>query len=333
MPIVLLTGASGFIAGWVLKYLLEKDYTVVATVRSQDKAEYLKSLYPADAKLSFVIVPDIAVEHAFDEAVKGVDFIIHTASPFHFRVTDPEKDLLDPAMKGTRSILEAAKAYAPQVSRIVITSSFAAILDASKGNWPEHVYTEKDWNPVTWAEAIGDNPATTYRASKTFAEQSAWSFLETEKPNFTITTINPPLVWGPMLQKVSPETINTSNANIWSLVNGSLKTIPPARVPLWVDVRNVAQAHVLALEKPAAENQRYFVVAGKYSFSEIAADLAKAFPELASGIPTTADAPDAETFGVDNSKSIRDLGLEYISLDQSVTELTKQLLDWVKENK
>ncbi|KAK9360979.1 hypothetical protein V1504DRAFT_406804 [Lipomyces starkeyi] len=330
MTIALLTGASGFIAGHVLKILLEKGYTVKATVRSQSKADYLKSLYPADSKLSFVIVEDIAVPNAFDEAVKDVDVIVHTASPFHFKVTDPVKDLLDPAIKGTTSILQAAKKFAPQVKRVVITSSFAAIVNGSKGDWPEHTYSEADWNPVTWEEAIGTNPSTTYRASKTFAEKAAWDFLEKEKPNFTITTINPPLVWGPMIHDVTPETVNTSNANIWSLVNGSQATIPVTPALSWVDVRNVAEAHVLALETPEAENQRYFVVADKYSYKDICGILLKNFPELSGKVPTEGGILTKKIFDVDNSKSKKDLGIEYISLEQSIVDLTKQFIDWVK---
>ncbi|KAK9364860.1 hypothetical protein V1509DRAFT_634943 [Lipomyces kononenkoae] len=329
MTIALLTGASGFIAGHVLKMLLDKGYTVKATVRSQSKADYLKSLYPSDAKLSFAIVEDIAAPKAFDEAVKGVDVIVHTASPFHFRVTDPVKDLLDPAIKGTTSILHAAKNFAPQVKRIVITSSFAAIIDASRSADMMHTYTEADWNSVTWDQAIGSNPATTYRASKTFAEKAAWDFLEKEKPNFTVTTINPPLVWGPMVHDVSPETVNTSNASIWNLVNGSQTTLPVAPVHAWVDVRNVAEAHVKALETPKAENQRYFVVAGNFSYKEISDILLKDFPQLSGKVPTEVGTPAKKNFDVDNSKSKADLGIEYISLEQSIVDLTKQFIDWV----
>ncbi|KAK9324565.1 hypothetical protein V1517DRAFT_316810 [Lipomyces orientalis] len=329
MTIALLTGASGFIAGHVLKILLEKGYTVKATVRSQSKAEYLKGLYPADSKLTFAIVEDIAAPNAFDEAVKGVDVVVHTASPFHFKVTDPVNDLLDPAIKGTTSILYATKNFAPQVKRVIVTSSFAAILNPSKGDWPEHTYSETDWNPITWEEAIGPNPSSTYRASKTFAEKAAWDFLEKEKPNFTITTINPPLVWGPMIHDVTPETVNTSNASIWSLVNGSQATIPPTAVPAWVDVRDVAEAHVNALEAPAAENQRYFVVAGKYSFSDICDIVLKNFPQLAGKVPTDGVIPSKESYNLDNSKSKKDLGIEYISLEQSIVDLTKQLVAWV----
>lgn len=116
-------------------------------------------------------------------------------------------------------------------------------------------------------------------------------------------------------------------------MNGSQKTIPPLRVPLWVDVRNVALAHVLALEKEAAKNQRYFLVAGSFSFKEITDYLLKTFPELKGKVPTELTAPEptaAELFGADHSKSVKDLGIEYIGLEQTIYDLGKQLVDWVK---
>lgn len=102
-------------------------------------------------------------------------------------MTNTKKDLLDPAINGTRGLLSAIKNNAPSVTRLVLTSSFAAIVDASKGNCPGHTYSEKDWNPVTEEEA-DINPAYGYRASKTLAEKAAWDFVEKEKPNFTYGT-------------------------------------------------------------------------------------------------------------------------------------------------
>ncbi|KAK9468408.1 hypothetical protein V1512DRAFT_235199 [Lipomyces arxii] len=327
MASVLLTGASGFIAAHVLKILIDRGYTVKATVRSQAKADYIKNQYP-DAKLSFSIVPDIAASGAFDEAVKGVDYIVHTASPFHFKVTDPVKDMLDPAVKGTRSVLEAAKAYAPQVKRIVITSSFAAIVNITKGDWPGHVYTEEDWNEVTWEEAAGKDASTTYRGSKTFAEKAAWDFVRDEKPNFEVTTINPPLVWGPMLHDVSPETINTSNAMVYGMINGSVKTTSTMHAG-WVDVRNVAEAHVKAFETPEAAGQRYFLIGGKFYYPDVVKIIQKNFPELADKLPTISDEPLPPFWDFSNEKSRKQLGIEYLTLEQSIVDLTKQLISWV----
>lgn len=98
------------------------------------------------------------------QAVKSdppFDYVLHTASPFHHNVVDPVKDFLDPAIKGTTGILKAIKAYAPSVKRVVITSSFAAIVNPKQH---PKVYSEESWNPVTWEEALDSTQ--TYRASK-----------------------------------------------------------------------------------------------------------------------------------------------------------------------
>ncbi|KAI7597410.1 NAD(P)-binding protein, partial [Hortaea werneckii] len=216
---VLLTGGSGFIAAHVLDILLQHGHSVVTTVRSQDKAKKIAdnhAQYGRD-KLSFAIVEDIAKEGAFDEAVVSdppFETVIHTASPFHFNVTDVQKELLDPAIIGTTGILKSIKKSAPSVKRVVITSSFASIINPYKGSWPEHTYTETDWNPITQQQAI-ENPANGYRASKTFAERAAWEFLEKEKPNFSIATMCPPLVLGPIVHYLnSLDALNTSNQRV-----------------------------------------------------------------------------------------------------------------------
>lgn len=158
-------------------------FDTVVTVRSQAKGQRILDAHPntPKEKLSFVVVEDVAADGAFDEvcfnlykvpfiadrelqAVKSsppFDYVLHTASPFHFNVQDPVKDFLDPAIKGTTGILKAIQAYAPTVKRVVVTSSFAAIVDPKTN---PKTYSEKNWNPVTWEEAM--DPSKVYRASK-----------------------------------------------------------------------------------------------------------------------------------------------------------------------
>lgn len=164
------------------------SFNVVATVRNTDKGTKLLNAYPTNAtgKLSYEIVEDVAQKGAFDEVrpsheldarllrsrtdkeqvVKskpGFDFVIHTASPFHYNVQDPVKDFLEPAVTGTTSILKAIKDSAPSVKRVVITSSFAAINGGSTANPP--FLDESCWNPITWDEAAQDTKKA-YRGSK-----------------------------------------------------------------------------------------------------------------------------------------------------------------------
>ncbi|KAL8777170.1 MAG: hypothetical protein Q9194_002710 [Teloschistes cf. exilis] len=283
---VLLTGGSGFIAVHCLESLLNQGHSVVTSVRSEKKAQMIRDTFPdvGKDKLDFVLVDDIARPGAFDEAVKSdppFEWVLHTASPFHFNVTDTKKDLLDPAIIGTTGILKAIKKNAPSVKRVVITSSFAAVFDAKIGNRPGYTYSEKDWNPITEEEAIQD-PISGYRGSKTFAERAAWDYVEKEKPNFTLTVMNPPMVFGPIHPKLQTlDTLNTSNQRIRDMLLGRMTDeIPPGGVNVWVDVRDLALAHIRAAEREEAQNKRFFVTAGYYSNRELADDVLKVVPGL-----------------------------------------------------
>ncbi|KAF2687460.1 NAD(P)-binding protein [Lentithecium fluviatile CBS 122367] len=337
MTRVLLTGGSGFIAAHTLDILLKHGHSVVTTVRTQEKADKIKADYKdaaAKGNLDFAIVPDIAQEGAFDKAVVSdppFEAVVHTASPFHFNVTDVKKDLLDPAVIGTTGILKSIKKSAPSVKRVVITSSFAALVNPSKGNWPGHEYSEEDWNPITLEEAH-ENAASGYRASKTFAEKAAWDFLEKEKPNFTVATINPPLVFGPIIHAIDNlDSLNTSNQRIAAAAQGKWKDeIAATGVYLWVDVRNVAEAHVAAFEKPEAANKRFFTVAGYFTNRDIVDIIGKNFPqykELPSASTPGGDYPkggiEKGLYKYNNKRTIDVLGLKYKSLEESIVDAVK----------
>ncbi|KAI9799610.1 MAG: methylglyoxal reductase (NADPH-dependent) gre2 [Piccolia ochrophora] len=337
MTRVLLTGGSGFIAAHVLEYLLEHGHSVVTTVRSQEKADKIKGAHPkvSPSNLSFAIVEDIAQEGAFNEAVKSdppFEAVIHTASPFHFNVTDPKKDLLDPAIIGTTGILKAIKSSAPSVKSVVITSSFASIIDGAQGTRPGYVYSEKDWNPVSEEEAV-QNPSNAYRASKTFAEKAAWEFLEKEKPNFYISTMCPPLVLGPIIHYLnSLDALNTSNQRVRNLLQGLGKEeIPDTGTYLWVDVRDLALAHVKAIEIPAAANKRFFITAGHFTNRQIADAIRDAYPQYASQLPTKdtpgGDFPSEGVYKYDNSRVQEVLGVKFRSLAESIKDTVKSLQD------
>lgn len=335
MSRVLLTGGSGFIAAHVLDVLLERGHSVVTTVRSTEKGQKILDNHPHSSKdrLDFVIVEDIAKPGAFDKAVHSnppFETIIHTASPFHFNATDTKKELLDPAVIGTTGILESAKKYAPTVKRVVITSSFASIVYPSKGTRPGYTYSEKDWNPITEEEAV-QNPSNGYRASKTFAEKASWEFLEKEKPNFTISTMCPPLVLGPIVHYLqSLDNLNTSNQRIAALMTGKAKEeLPPTGTFIWTDVRDLALAHVKAAELPEAANKRFFVTAGYFSNEEIADIIRDNFPQLKNELPAQGTKgggyPENGIYKYDNSRVKAVLGIEFRSLKESIVDTVKSL--------
>ena len=302
----------------------------MTTVRSDEKGQKILENHRSTPsnKLSYVIVEDIAQEGAFDEAVVSdppFDAVVHTASPFHFNITDPKKDLLDPAIIGTTGILRAIKSKAPSVKRVVVTSSFASII-----NPKEHPrsYSEENWNAVTMEEALAD-PPTAYRASKKFAEKAAWDFLENERPNFQLSTLCPPLVFGPVVHYLnSLDAINTSNARIRDMIQGKMKEkLAPTGTFIWVDVRDLALAHVKAIELLEAAGKRFFVTAGYMSNKDIAKCIRKNFPHLRPQLPSEDSENDmpANLFKYDNSRSIDVLGLTYRSLDDCVTSTVKSL--------
>lgn len=210
-----------------------------------------------------------------------------------------------------------------------MTSSFAAIIDASKGPVYNHTYSEADWNPITLEQA-SLNPAYAYRASKTFAEKAAWDFVEKEKPNFTLSTMNPPLVFGPVIHYLNTlSALNTSNERVRDIITGKYKNeIPDTGTFIWVDVRDLALAHVKAVEIPEAAGKRFFVTAGYVSNKELVNIVRKNFPELKSQLPAEdvkgGDMPE-DIFKYDNSRVRTVLGIKFRTLEDSIVDLVKSL--------
>ena len=233
---------------------------------------------------------------------------------------------------GTTGILRAIQRSAPSVRRVVVTSSFASILDESKLTDPNHTFTEASWNPSTRAD-IHRSKATAYRVSKTLAEQSAWAFVRDQKPGFDLVTICPPLVLGPLAHHLpSLDAINESNARVVKLLRGEWKNEIPSQGPvsIWVDVRDLARAHLLAMDKPEFGGKRLFTTPGYFSNAEIAAVVRDRFPEYNDRLPGPevkgGELPDADkTFKWDVSATDKLLGFEWISLDKSISDLVNSL--------
>ncbi|CAJ2512102.1 Uu.00g077270.m01.CDS01 [Anthostomella pinea] len=331
MPKVLLTGGSGFIAAHVLELLLKRGHEVVTTVRSEDKASKIRDAHP-NAKLTVVIVPDIAQPGAFDEVMQtpGLEYVQHTASPFHFKWSDAKTELLDPAIKGTTSVLEAVKKFAPGVKRVVITSSFAAILSQSGLEDKTTVFSEADWNPSTYEDGLNGPKPTAYRVSKKYAEKAGWDFVANEKPNFDLATICPPMVFGPVVHHLnSLAAINTSNERFVQLIRGEWKKeIPPTGVFLWVDVRDVALAHVNAMEKPEAGGKRFLTTAGHFSNRDLVTAVRKGLPDLADKLPDESvkggELPEG-VYGYDNLRATKVLGIDWTPIEKSAVDTVKSL--------
>ncbi|KAJ9348763.1 hypothetical protein C8Q69DRAFT_509513 [Paecilomyces variotii] len=331
MTKVFLTGASGFIGAHILNDLLNHGHTVVFAVRSTSRGQQILDRHDRDAankRVSFVVIDDFVKQGAFDHAFQAnapFDAVIHTASPYFYNPYDPENEILQPAIQGTIGILRSVTEYAPSVKRFIITSSFAAMI-----NFDSHpaTYSESIWNPMTYQDAL--RPSVTYPASKKLAEKAAWDFMEKEKPHFSLTTFCPPLVFGPVIHHVeSLRDINTSNTRIRDIIQGEYKdAIPPTNLYLWVDVRDLARAHIRALTATGTENERFFVTAGHYDNKQIVDIIREEYPHLSVVLPPRnlpGDLP-KDIYQYDNSKSVNVLGLRYRTLRESIKDTVASLL-------
>lgn len=252
---ILVTGATGFIASRIIEHLLAHGRATRGTVRSIRKpgdVDRLRQL-PGAAERLELVEADLVRPGSFDAATVGCDVVMHTASPYAISVKDPQRDLVDPAVNGTREVLEACE-RAGSVRRVILTSSFAAVTDAPDSS---RVLTDADWNEQS---SLSRNP---YYYSKTMAEKAAWAFVTERRRSFDLVAINPYMVIGPSLVS----SLNESNKLLRDLLSG----VYPAIVGLslgFVDVRDVADAHIRAMDTAAARG-RYLCAGDVMSLRQI----------------------------------------------------------------
>ena len=245
---VLVTGATGFVAGWIIKRLLEQGVTVHATVRDPGNTDRLRHLNAlprsGGAELRF-FKAELLSEGSFAQAMAGCGVVFHTASPFTSNVADPQKDLIDPALLGTRNVLDQAR-RTDSVTRVVLTSSCAAIFTdaADCADAPGGVLTEAIWNRTASLEY---QP---YSWSKTLAEAEAWKIAEGAQ--FRLVAINPCLIMGPA---IGGRPTSESFSVMQRAGKGEFKFGAPRLGIGIVDVRDVAEAHLAAAFLPDANGR------------------------------------------------------------------------------
>ncbi|CAN7039932.1 unnamed protein product [Brassica oleracea var. botrytis] len=264
--VVCVTGASGYIASWIVKLLLLRGYTVRATVRNPTdtaKTEHLLALEGAKERLK-LFKADLLEECSFEQAIEGCDAVFHTASPVKYIVTDPQTELIDPAVKGTLNVLNTCKKTS-SVKRVILTSSTAAVL--VRPLEPKDVVDETFFSDPSVCTEL----KLWYPLCKTLAENAAWQF--TKDNGMDMVVINPGFIIGPLLQP----TLNFSVEIIVDMVKG--------KNPFnfinyrFVDVRDVALAHVKALEILSA-NGRYLIDGPSMTINEIRDTIHELIPDL-----------------------------------------------------
>ncbi len=256
MEKVLVTGSTGFIGLHCIHQLIEKGYSVNGTLRSKSREEEVRSSLKktnlSDANLSLYEC-DLMSDDGWEKAIDGCDYVLHIASPFINGLPDHEDDLIKPALTGTQRILKLSAAN-PQIKKIIITSSFAAVGDTFNG---QTVFNESDWSDPN------NNKISAYNKSKTLAEKSAWDFMESN-PSFKLTVINPVGVIGPMLS----DDIGTSNLFVKKILDGSTPGNPGLHIG-FVDVRDVARAHVDSIKNEKSDNKRIILSKDEIWVSEL----------------------------------------------------------------
>lgn len=331
---VLVTGASGFLAQHVILQLLAKGYTVRGTLRSMKRAEEVRSVlakYDPRAKDIELVEADLGADAGWAEAAKDCTYVQHIASPIPAVHPKDEMELIRPARDGALRALKAAKAAG--VRRVVMTSSLASIA-YGHGDDRAEVSDETMWsNP--------DGPDNTpYTKSKTLAERAAWDYVNGEGKGLELATINPSAILGPALSA----DMSTSLEITIRLMNGKTPGLPRLGFSV-VDVRDVAECQVKAMETPEAAGQRFLATEGFLWFKEMADILRRKFPAFDKQIPKR-NVPDfalklmaifqpiykqtvtelGRTRKASNAKAARVLGVKFRSAEEALVASAESLI-------
>lgn len=279
---VLVTGGSGFVAGWCIERLLQAGYAVNTTVRSLAKApavrDALAKLAPgaADPERLRFFEADLMSDAGWAQAAAGCRYVLHVASPLSGPDTQDDSAFVTPARDGALRVLKAAVAVG--VERVVLTSSMAAIAyghpKARYRDGPP--FSEIDWTDPT------QHDANAYVRSKAIAERAAWDFIAAHGGQTQLAVVNPAGIFGPAM---GPD-FSGSLQIIVRLLKGTMPGLPPIGFSV-VDVRDLADLHLLVMTKPEAAGHR-FPAGGRFLwFADIARILRDRLPpELSAKVPT-----------------------------------------------
>lgn len=273
---VLVTGGTGFVAIHSILQLLNRGYQVRTTVRSlksKDKIfEMLQNGGITDFSTLEFIETDLTSDKNWPEAMIDCDYVLHIASPIFLRLPKDEDEMIRPAVDGTLRVLKAARDAG--VKRVVMTSNFGAV-----------GYSHKDKNSLITEESWTDpneKGLSTYNKSKVLAEKAAWDFMKNEGGALELSVINPMGIFGPSLNK----DLSSGFELLKKLLDGSMKAIPDIRLGI-VDVRDVAELHILAMENPEAKSQRFLALSGgTMSLMEIVKFLKEKMPYVTEKAPS-----------------------------------------------
>ncbi len=339
MGAIVVTGAAGYLGSWVVAEALRMGHAVHGTVR--DLANHMKighllelgQQYQGRLKL---FEADLLREGSFDAAMENAEYIIHTASPYvRAKLEDPQAEIVDPAVEGTRNVLVSAT-RCESIRRIVVTSSIAAMTGSLQDTYsqPDGQLEESHWNPTS---TLQNDP---YSYAKTQAERTAWD-LSRSQDRWDLVTINPGAIFGPSLSKRSDA---ESVKIMMQFIQGAFATGVPALHLGVVDVRDVAAAHVQAVLNPDAVG-RYLLVNETQSLLRLADIIRDVIPKQQKNLPRrelpkwliwlVAPAIGMSRYYVKTNvgfpvsfnamRSVADLGVDYRSISTTLRDHIEQL--------
>jgi dihydroflavonol-4-reductase len=353
--LVLVTGASGFIAKHAIQKLLLTGYRVRGTVRDDAEEsvarEWVRRIFASSSRSSqaatvdvsderfSLIRADLTKDENWEEAVQDCRYVLHIASPYPLKPPRDREALVSIARGGTLRVLRAAlrecSGDESTVERVVMVSSIQAAMYWENRPVPVVRITEEDWTDAEWTRV------TSYGVSKTRAEKAAWEYVKERGAEERLVVVNPGMVWGPVVDGATCTTGEICRL----FLTGAYPAVPPICYAI-VDVRDVANLLVVAMANPDVGGRRLFCSAGNLSLREIGVILAEKFPEYRSRIPTTElpkwlvrfaamfdltlrhTLPDLETTAVVDCSYVTDLtGVSFRSPEEAVVATAQSLLD------
>lgn len=272
---VLVTGGSGYIAGFLIRQLLAAGWTVHTTVRSLSREAELRPLLGGTPETLRFFSADLTADTGWDEATTGCSHVAHVASPFPLTVPKDPDELVGPARDGALRALRAARKAG--VTRFVLTSSFAAV---GYGHAAHRYVAGQEFNEADWTN-LADPAVPPYMRSKTVAERAARDWVAAEGGGMEFASVNPVAVLGP----VTSGDLSTSIELVKQLLEGAIPALPDVGFGI-VDVRDVADLHVRALAAPGMAGERFLASGPFLTFAEIAAILKQRLGAEARKVPT-----------------------------------------------
>lgn len=326
---VFVSGASGYIGQHIVKQLIEKGYNVVGSVVSVEKGEILTQII-GPLHFTYEIVPDGSAKAAFAEELqrhREVRYFIHSATPYTFNSnTGNNEEILQKSVDAIYNTLQSIQYHGTQVRKVVATSSIVAVTECGPWYHSNKVYNENDWNPITWDDSL--NPANVSYGIKKFAELAAWNYKKKNYTFYKLTVINPVYVFGPQAYDFTDtENMATTAQKINSIANLTKNDSIPEFWGEYIDVRDVAQAHVITLENDETSNRRLLLVGGAFSNDKIAHTINEKFPnyKVPDGDLSRHEKNMNLIHKIDDTSSKEVLKIDYIPLEQSITDSVKQI--------